>query len=426
MTFYVFSLGCKVNSYESRAVSQQLISLGYNEVSYKEKADIVIINTCSVTATADQKSRQHIRKFMKEYPDAITVVMGCYSQGNYEFLDKNIKPAIILGTDYRNEIPQLIEEYIKTKKRIVKINSNRLTFSYSEFGVISYNENVRAYLKIQDGCDNFCTYCIVPYRRGKMRSRQFDEVINEAKYLIKLGYKEIVLTGIHVGGYGKDLGNVSFSDLVDTLTSLEGLESLRISSIEESEIDEKLINLYKTRKNLAPHIHIPLQSGSTAVLKRMNRKYTADEFLNKLNSLRKSLPNVAITSDVIVGFPGETEEEFKETYDLIVKSDINMLHVFPYSVREGTVAAKMENQIAPQVKKERANVLLELSKEQWRKYCCNYIGKPIEVLIEQYDEKSGYFIGHTRNYIEVKTASLDASIGEYITITILQNTDIIN
>ena len=426
MTLYVFSLGCKVNSYESRAVSQQLISLGYNEVSYKEKADIVIINTCSVTATADQKSRQHIRKFMKEYPDAITVVMGCYSQGNYEFLDKNIKPAIILGTDYRNEIPQLIEEYIKTKKRIVKINSNRLTFSYSEFGVISYNENVRAYLKIQDGCDNFCTYCIVPYRRGKMRSRQFDEVINEAKYLIKLGYKEIVLTGIHVGGYGKDLGNVSFSDLVDTLTSLEGLESLRISSIEESEIDEKLINLYKTRKNLAPHIHIPLQSGSTAVLKRMNRKYTADEFLNKLNSLRKSLPNVAITSDVIVGFPGETEEEFKETYDLIVKSDINMLHVFPYSVREGTVAAKMENQIAPQVKKERANVLLELSKEQWRKYCCNYIGKPIEVLIEQYDEKSGYFIGHTRNYIEVKTASLDASIGEYITITILQNTDIIN
>lgn len=426
MTFYVFSLGCKVNSYESRAVSQQLISLGYKEVSYKEKADIVIINTCSVTATADQKSRQHIRKFMKKYPDAITVVMGCYSQGNYEFLDKNIKPAIILGTDYRNEIPQLIEEYIKTKKRIVKINSNRLTFSYSEFGVISYNENVRAYLKIQDGCDNFCTYCIVPYRRGKMRSREFDEVINEAKYLIKLGYKEIVLTGIHVGGYGKDLGNVSFSDLVDTLTSLEGLESLRISSIEESEIDEKLINLYKTRKNLAPHIHIPLQSGSTSVLKRMNRKYTADEFLNKLNSLRKSLPNVAITSDVIVGFPGETEEEFKETYDLIVKSDINMLHVFPYSVREGTVAAKMENQIAPQVKKERANVLLELSKEQWRKYCCNYIGKPIEVLIEQYDEKSGYFIGHTRNYIEVKTASLDASIGEYITITILQNTDIIN
>ena len=363
---------------------------------------------------------------MKEYPDAITIVMGCYSQGNYAFLDKNIKPAIILGTDYRNEIPQLIEEYIKTKKRIVKINCNRSTFSYSEFGVISYNENVRAYLKIQDGCDNFCTYCIVPYRRGKMRSRQFDEVINEAKYLIKLGYKEIVLTGIHVGGYGKDLGNVSFSDLVDTLTSLEGLESLRISSIEESEIDEKLISLYKTRKNLAPHIHIPLQSGSTSVLKRMNRKYTADEFLNKLNSLRKSLPNVALTSDVIVGFPGETEEEFKETYDLIVKSDINMLHVFPYSVREGTVAAKMENQIAPQVKKERANVLLELSKEQWRKYCSNYIGKPIEVLIEQYDEKSGYFIGHTRNYIEVKTASLDASIGEYITITELQNTDIIN
>ena len=424
MKFKIFSLGCKVNSYECNAVASALKSAGY--VEDNENPDVVIINTCSVTATADQKSRQHIRKFQKLWPNAIIVVMGCYAQGNAEFIDKEIQPTILIGTSNRNRIVELIEQYKKTHERMVLIDKETRNFEYEELGVTSCSENIRAYLKIQDGCNNFCSYCIIPYRRGKMRSRQFDEVINEAKYLIKLGYKEIVLTGIHVGGYGKDLGNVSFSDLVDTLTSLEGLESLRISSIEESEIDEKLINLYKTRKNLAPHIHIPLQSGSTSVLKRMNRKYTADEFLNKLNSLRKSLPNVAITSDVIVGFPGETEEEFKETYDLIVKSNINMLHVFPYSVREGTVAAKMENQIAPQVKKERANVLLELSKEQWKKYCSNYIGKPIEVLIEQYDEKSGYFIGHTRNYIEVKTASLDASIGEYITITTLQKTDIIN
>ena len=300
MTFYVFSLGCKVNSYESRAVAQQLISLGYKEVSFKEEADIVIINTCSVTATADQKSRQHIRKFINQYPNAIVVVMGCYSQGNYEYIERNIKPAIILGTDYRNEIPSLIEEFLHTQKRIVKINKERASYKYNEFGVISYSENVRAYLKIQDGCDNFCTYCIVPFRRGKMRSRALKNVISEAEHLIELGYKEIVLTGIHVGGYGQDLGNISFSDLVEKLTSLPGLESLRISSIEESEIDEKLIDLYKTRKNLAPHIHIPLQSGSTSVLKRMNRKYTREEFIQKLNSLRKSLPNVAISSDVIV------------------------------------------------------------------------------------------------------------------------------
>lgn len=426
MTFYVFSLGCKVNSYESRAVAQQLISLGHKEVSYKENADIVIINTCSVTATADQKSRQHIRKFIKQYPNAITVVMGCYSQGNYEFLAESIKPSILLGTDYRNEIPQLIEQYIKSKERIVKINKNRSSYSYNEFGVISYSENVRAYLKIQDGCDNFCTYCIVPFRRGKMRSRALQDVVNEAEYLIKLGYKEIVLTGIHAGGYGQDLGDITFSDLVDKLTSLPGLESLRISSIEESEIDEKLINLYKTRKNLAPHIHIPLQSGSTSVLKRMNRKYTGEEFINKLKSFRKALPDVAITSDVIVGFPGETDEEFNETYELIKICDINMLHVFPYSMREGTVAAKMDNQISPEVKKQRSNQLLKLSKEQWKKYCSNFIGKPIEVLVEQYDEKLHSYIGHTRNYIEVKIASPDAQIGQYIWLKQLQYTDIIN
>lgn len=425
MTFYVFSLGCKVNSYESRAVAQQLISLGYKEVSYKENADIVIINTCSVTATADQKSRQHIRKFINQYPNAIVVVMGCYSQGNYEFIDKNIKPAILLGTDYRNEIPSLIEEYLKTKERIIKINKNRASYSYNEFGVISYSENVRAYLKIQDGCDNFCTYCIVPFRRGKMRSRELKDVINEAEYLIKLGYKEIVLTGIHVGGYGQDLGYVTFSELVDQLTMIPGLESLRISSIEESEIDEKLVSLYKTRKNLAPHIHIPLQSGSTSVLKRMNRKYTAEEFINKLKSLRKSLQNVAITSDVIVGFPGETDEEFKETYDIIIKSDINMLHVFPYSAREGTIAAKMDNQIAPEIKKKRSNELLELSKQQWKKYCSNYIGKSVEVLVEQFDEKKNAYVGHTRNYIEVKIPSGDIHIGTYVTVKQLQLTDII-
>ena len=426
MTFYIFSLGCKVNSYETQAVANQLVSLGYKQVAYKGKADVVIINTCSVTATADQKSRQHIRKFIIQYPDAIVVVMGCYSQGNYEFINKSMQPAILLGTDYRNEIPTLIEQYKKTKERIVKINPDRNKISYNEFGVIAYSENVRAYLKIQDGCDNFCTYCIVPYRRGKMRSRAKEEVIKEAKYLIEKGYKEIVLTGIHVGGYGKDLEGVSFSDLVDELTSLECLESLRISSIEESEIDEKLISLYKTRKNLAPHIHIPLQSGSTEILKKMNRKYTAEEFIKKLQSLRRALPDVAISSDVIVGFPGETDANFKETYDLIVKADINMLHVFPYSVREGTVAAKMDNQISPEVKKERSDILLELSKKQWEKYCDRFINKETDFLVEKFDDINKLNIGHTRNYIEVAIPSGEGNIGQYITIKELKKTDIIN
>ena len=237
MTFKIFSLGCKVNSYECAALSSQLLREGYTEA--KDTApDVFIINTCSVTSTADQKSRQHIRKFIKAYPDAIIVVMGCYAQGNADFIAEEIKPSILIGTSHRNEIPNLIKQYINTKERIVMVDSNPRIYDYEDFGVTSFSENTRAYLKIQDGCDNFCTYCIVPYRRGKMRSRNKESVIEEAKYLVNQGYQEIVLSGIHVGGYGKDLENTSFSDLVKTLLEIPHLKSLRISSIEESEIDD--------------------------------------------------------------------------------------------------------------------------------------------------------------------------------------------
>ena len=249
MKFKCLSLGCKVNSYECSALSSLLLSKGYLED--KTNPDIVIINTCSVTATADQKSRQHIRKIRKDYPNAICIVMGCYSQGNYEFISKEIDAHIIVGTSNRDKIPQYIEQYLKDKKQIVDVDDKPRFFKYEELGVTSYSENVRAYLKIQDGCDNFCSYCLIPYRRGKMRSREKDNVIAEAKYLISQGYQEIVLTGIHVGGYGRDLLNVTFSDLVEELLSLPGLYSLRISSIEESEIDDKLISLLGSSNQLA-------------------------------------------------------------------------------------------------------------------------------------------------------------------------------
>ena len=414
MKFKTISLGCKVNSYECSALSSTLISRGY--IEDRNNPDVVIINTCSVTATADQKSRQHIRKMMNNYPRAIIVVMGCYSQGNYQYIINEIKPHIIVGTSHRDEIPDLIEEYLVNKKTIVRVDDNPRQYKYEELGVTSFSENVRAYLKIQDGCDNFCTYCLIPYRRGKMRSRAKDNVIKEAQYLIEQGYPEIVLTGIHVGGYGKDLDGVSFSSLVDELSHLPGLSSLRISSIEESEIDEHLIDLVANNPVLAKHLHIPLQSGSKTVLERMNRKYTPKDFLMKLQAIRKALPDIALTTDVIVGFPGETEEEFKETVEFIKQCDFNMLHVFPFSAREGTGAYLMKNQIDPKIKKQRVQVLLELSNQLWDKYVNQFIDKDIEVLIEKNDNVENVSFGHTSNYIDVKIPEKLYKPGQKITI----------
>ena len=412
-----------MNSYECSALASLLKERGY--VEDNNHPDVVVINTCSVTATADQKSRQHIRKMMNLYPDAICVVMGCYSQGNKDYIINEIKPHIIVGTSRRDEIPDLIEQYLKEKKPIVLVDDEPRHFDYEEMGVTSFSENVRAYLKIQDGCDNFCTYCLIPYRRGKMRSRQKENVIKEAKYLISEGYQEIVLTGIHVGGYGMDLDNTSFSDLVKSLISLDDLASLRISSIEESEIDDDLIKMVIDSPVLAKHLHIPLQSGSDTVLKRMNRKYNKEQFISKLQKIRREVPDIALSTDVIVGFPGETDEEFNETVDTIKKCDFNMLHVFPFSAREGTGAYLMKNQVDPRIKKERVRVLLDLSKELWDKYVDKFINKEIEILIEKNDSQNKCSYGHSSNYIDVKIDNSCYKPGQRVTI-LLQKSMIIS
>ena len=411
-TFSTYNLGCKVNAYELSAISSLLIKEGFKEDN--EHPDVVIINTCSVTATADQKSRQHIRKMQKLFPNAVIAVMGCYAQGNYKFIEEEIKPTILLGTSHRKDVVELIKQALNDHEYKTLIEENTRQFEYEELGITSYSENVRAFLKIQDGCNNFCTYCIVPYRRGKMRSRQKENVINEAKYLVEQGYQEIVLSGIHVGGYGQDLKDCSFSDLVEELSDIPNLKSLRISSIEESEIDDKLINLIKTKDNLAKHLHIPLQSGSTHVLKMMNRKYTRDQFITRIKEIKKQVPNVMISGDVIVGFPQETEEDFMDTYNLC-KECFDMLHVFPYSQRPGTVAARMEGQISPDVKKDRSRRLLALGDELYATYANKFIGQEVTVLIEKYDEKQQAYIGHTSNYLEVKIP-LESKVGEYKTI----------
>ena len=411
-TFSTYNLGCKVNAYELSAISSLLIKEGFKEDN--EHPDVVIINTCSVTATADQKSRQHIRKMQKLFPNAVIAVMGCYAQGNYKFIEEEIKPTILLGTSHRKDVVELIKQALKDHEYKTLIEENTRQFEYEELGITSYSENVRAFLKIQDGCNNFCTYCIVPYRRGKMRSRNKENVINEAKYLVKQGYQEIVLSGIHVGGYGQDLKDCSFSDLAEELSDIPNLKSLRISSIEESEIDDKLISLIKTKDNLAKHLHIPLQSGSTHVLKMMNRKYTREQFIERIKEIKAQVPNVMISGDVIVGFPQETEEDFMDTYNLC-KECFNMLHVFPYSQRPGTVAARMEGQISPEVKKDRSRRLLALGDELYASYANKYVGQEVTVLIEKYDEKQQAYIGHTSNYLEVKIP-LESKVGEFKTI----------
>ena len=411
-TFSTYNLGCKVNAYELSAISSLLIKEGFIEDN--EHPDVVIINTCSVTATADQKSRQHIRKMQKLFPDAVIAVMGCYAQGNYKFIEEEIKPTILLGTSHRKDVVELIKQALEDHEYKTLIEENTRQFEYEELGITSYSENVRAFLKIQDGCNNFCTYCIVPYRRGKMRSRNKENVINEAKYLVEQGYQEIVLSGIHVGGYGQDLKDCSFSDLVEELSDIPNLKSLRISSIEESEIDDKLINLIKTKDNLAKHLHIPLQSGSTHVLKMMNRKYTRDQFIARIKEIKKQVPNVMISGDVIVGFPQETEEDFLDTYNLC-KECFDMLHVFPYSQRPGTFAARMEGQISPEMKKDRSRRLLALGDELYAAYANKFIGQEVTVLIEKYDEKQQAYVGHTTNYLEVKIP-LESKVGEYKTI----------
>lgn len=420
MTFKVFSLGCKVNSYECNAIASDLINNGF--IEDEENPDIVIINTCSVTSVADKKSRQHIRKFKHDFPKAIIVVMGCYAQGNKEYLLNENIIDILIGTSNRNKIVSYINLFLKSHKRIIDINNDVRNLNYEELGITSFSENVRAYLKIQDGCDNFCTYCIVPYRRGKSRSRKLENVIDEAKFLVSKSYKEIVLSGVHIGRYGKDLNDsLNFSKLLNKITKINDLERIRISSIEESEIDDDLIKLIKNNSNIAKHLHIPLQSGSNKILKLMNRKYCKEDFISKIMKIKKEIPDIILTTDVIVGFPNEDENDFNETYD-VCKKCFDMLHVFQYSKREGTVASKMENQIDDDIKAIRSKKLLELSKNLYNDFCNKNISSDVRVLIEKYDKEKDLNIGHTSNYIEVKIKGKNKSfVGEFLNVKLNKN-----
>ena len=412
MKFNIYTLGCKVNTYESNVMSDLLKNKGYIEVSTYEKAYISIINTCTVTNTADNKSLKTVRHAIKENQDAIIVVVGCMSQNKKEEVLKIDGVDIVLGNIGKSKIVEYIDEYIKTKNK--KLDIYDMMDTTFEPMILNNFNKTRAFVKIQDGCNNYCSYCIIPYVRGNVRSKDNQSVIKEVKELVNNGHKEIVLTGIHTGHYGSDLDNYNFSNLLTDLCKIDKLERLRISSIEITELTDEFLDVLENNKILVDHMHIPLQSGSDTVLKRMNRKYDKKYFIEKIEKIRKIRPDISVTTDVITGFPGETEEEFKETIDTIKKIEFTKLHVFPYSRRKGTVADEMENQIDEKIKKERVKILMELSKELEIKYMEKFIDK--EVIFIPEISKEEYLIGHTGNYLNVKIKGEENLIGENVKI----------
>lgn len=390
MTFKIYTLGCKVNTYESTVMEELLEKAGYKK---SEKPDICIVNTCTVTNTADNKSAKLIRRLKREFPNAIIVATGCLVQNKETDLE-SLGIDIAIGNKNKSKIVSYIEEY--KNKMIIDVSS----LDNEPFECMKLNNFnlTRAYIKIEDGCNNFCSYCIIPYVRGNVRSKPHEEVIGEAKNLIQTGHREIVLTGIHTGHYQD--GEYDFSDLLTDLTKIQGLERLRISSIEITELNDKFLDVLKNNDILVDHMHIPLQSGSNRILKLMNRKYDKEYFIEKINKIRHIRPNISITTDVITGFPGETEELYEETMETISKIKFSKLHVFPYSNRKGTVADKMPDQIPNEIKKARVKKLLELSKKLEIEYMEKFVGKEIIFLPEVL--KDDHVIGHTGNYLLVK------------------------
>lgn len=417
MKFYIYTLGCKVNSYESRIMTEDLINAGYvEEKDNNIPADIYIINTCSVTNTADSKSLKLIRQAIKKNKDAIIVVCGCLAQAKPETV--NIEGVdIVIGNKNKSKVSEYINEYVKNKNKKTDIYD----ISNVEFETMKLNnfDKTRAFIKIQDGCNNFCAYCIIPYTRGSVRSKPREDILNEIDHLTLNGHKEIVLTGIHTGNYGSEFDNYDFADLLNEIVKIKKLSRIRISSIEITELNDRVLEIIKNNNVLVNHLHIPLQSGSDEILKLMNRKYDTKYFIEKINKIRKIRPDISITTDVIVGFPNETDKNFNETIETIKKVDFSKLHVFPYSKREGTKAATMEGQIKEEVKKQRVMELLKLSKELENKYMNKFIGKTLTFIPEVY--KDGYLIGHTGNYLLIKLKGCEELLHKEVSVKLMEN-----
>ena len=415
MKVAIYTLGCKVNLYESEVIMNSFKKSGYEIVDFEDNADIVIINTCTVTNTSDKKSRNIIRQAVKKHEKAVIVVMGRYSQVRSADIKEIDGVDIIIGNTKKSKVVSLVEEYLKNKKSITEIDDIMHT-DFEPMELDTFETRTRAFVKIQDGCNNFCSYCIIPYSRGNIRSKEKDDVVSEIKCLVKNGYKEVVLTGIHTGHYGKDKYDYDFSDLLSELCKIDNLKRIRISSIEITELDSKFIDVLKNNKVIVNHMHIPLQSGCDKTLKEMNRKYDTKYYLDKINLIRSIRPNISITTDLIVGFPNETEEDFNNTLSFLRKVKFSKIHVFPYSRRKGTKADLMDNQIDEQTKHKRVKEVLKLSEELEIEYMNKFINTDVLVLIEKFE--NGIISGHTENYIPVKANGVESDINELLMIHI--------
>ncbi|MEB5757977.1 tRNA (N(6)-L-threonylcarbamoyladenosine(37)-C(2))-methylthiotransferase MtaB [Mammaliicoccus sciuri] len=413
------TLGCKVNHYETEAIWQLFKENDYERVDFETNADVFIINTCTVTNTGDKKSRQVIRRAIRKNPDAVVCVTGCYAQTSPAEIMAIPGVDIVVGTQDRHKLISYIEDYKQSRQPINGVGNIMKNRKYEELEVPYFTDRTRASLKIQEGCNNFCTFCIIPWARGLMRSRDPEQVVSQATTLVNSGYKEIVLTGIHTGGYGEDLKDYNLAQLLRDLEQVENLERIRISSIEASQLTDEVIDVIDKSTKVVRHLHIPLQSGSDTVLKRMRRKYTMAHFSERLQKLHKALPGLAVTSDVIVGFPAETEEEFQETYDFIVKHQFSELHVFPYSMRTGTPAARITDQIDEEVKNERVHRLIELSNQLAKDYASKFDQTVLEVIPEEKGSTDGKLVGYADNYMKIEFEGDESLIGELVKVKVI-------
>ena len=436
-TVSFYTLGCKVNQYETNAMEQQFIKNNYEIVENTQKADIYVINTCTVTNMAERKSRQMLRRVKEINPSAVLVVCGCYAQVAKNELEQIPEIDIILGINEKNEIVQIVENYIEKmaeqdkKSQKAEIDDVSKQKEFLDFGDVTYTEKNRAVVKVQDGCNMFCSYCIIPYARGRIRSRKIESVVSEIEKIAKEGIKEVVITGIHVASYGKDFDNENTSkkirliDLLEAINKIDGIDRIRLSSLEPTIVDEEFATRLSKLDKICDHFHLSLQSGCDETLKRMNRKYTTQIYRDAVATLRKYYPEASFTTDVIVGFPGETDEEFAKTYEFLKEIDFYRLHVFKYSPRRGTVAEKMPNQIDGNKKEERSDKLIVLSNSTENKHNQSYIGKTVKVLFEEFED--GFFKGHTTNYMMVKVAGeeeqSDKFVNKILDVKIKENND---
>lgn len=396
MKVAIQSLGCKVNLYESEYITDQFQKAGYEIVPFQEIADVYIINTCSVTNTSDVKSRKVIHQAIRRNPDACIVAIGCFIEANHDYHEDGVD--ILLGNANKSKVLEYVERYWQTKQK-ANYFVTPIPEKFDDMTMSTFLGRTRAFIKIQDGCENFCSYCIIPYVRGKCRSKSFQTVLEEIQNYVQHGYKEVVLTGIHTGNYGVDLGT-DFAALLREIVKINGLVRLRISSIEITELTDEVLQIIRDNDVIVDHLHIPLQAGSDKILRLMNRKYDLAYFKQKMEQIREIRPDISLTTDIIVGFPSETEEDFQDTLSFVREVQFSKVHVFPYSRRSGTVAADMAEQVPGDVKKDRVRRLLALSKELETEYMKKFIGKTLPVLMEV--NRTDYSLGHTSNYLLVK------------------------